>query len=419
MAALLGYIGLARFVSQQIVVTGAILATMYIGFLSSRAIADDDAFAKTTVGRRFQRQFKLDDTTLDQFGLLASIVINLLVLVVGVPLILLQWGFQPGDMTTWLYRIATGFQIGTFTFSPVGILSGIIVFVIGYFLTRWFQGWLDGSVMARGKVDAGVRNSIRLAVGYAGIALAGLIGISAAGIDLSNLALVAGALSLGIGFGLQNVVSNFVSGLILLAERPFKVGDWIVAGAGVGHGQEDQRARHRDRDLPAPVGDPAQFGSDQQRRRQLDPPQQARARRGGQVGVAYGSDAKRVHHLLLEIARSHPLVLKNPEPFVLFQAFGEASMNFEIRVFLADIGNSSTVQNDLRFAILDTFAREHIDIPFPQRNIRVVGDRPAGNWPLDDEQAEAEYAEKEGARIKAAEEKLAKTKARRGKPDPG
>src|SRR5690606_15804742 len=106
--------------------------------------------------------------------------------------------------------------------SLVGIVTGIFIFLIGYFGTRVFQRWLDGKVMARGRVDAGLRNSIGTAVGYAGIALAGVVAISAAGLDLSNLALVAGALSLGIGFGLQNIVNNFVSGLILLAERPFK-----------------------------------------------------------------------------------------------------------------------------------------------------------------------------------------------------
>lgn len=229
-AAFLGYIGFARFLSAQIVFTGALLTTMYIGFLTARAIAEEGAFAKTIPGGRLRRRFDLDDAALDQIALVVSISINALVILVGVPLILFLWGFQIGDIRAWLYRLATGFQIGSFTFSPAGLLTGVLVFVTGYFLTRWFQGWLDGSVMARGRVDAGVGNSIRLATGYAGVALAGLVSISAAGIDLSNLALVAGALSLGIGFGLQNVVSNFISGLILLAERPFKVGDWIVAG---------------------------------------------------------------------------------------------------------------------------------------------------------------------------------------------
>ncbi|WP_269929706.1 mechanosensitive ion channel family protein [Aminobacter sp. HY435] len=417
-AALLGYVGLARFVSQQIVVTGAILATMYIGFLSSQAMNEEAAFAKTTVGRRLQRKFSLDDTTLDQLGLVTSIFINLMVLVVGIPLILFQWGFRPGDMTTWLYKVAGGFQIGSFTFSPSGILSGILVFAVVYFFTRWFQGWLDGTVMARGKVDAGVRNSIRLTVGYAGIALAALMAISAAGLDLSNLALVAGALSLGIGFGLQNVVSNFVSGLILLAERPFKVGDWIVAGQVSGtvkkisvRATEIETFQRQSVILPNSdlINNPVGNWTHRNKLGRIEIP----------IGVAYGSDAKRVHEVLLEIARSHPLVLKNPEPFVLFVAFAESSMNFEIRVFLSDVNNSGIVQNDLRFAILETFEREHIDIPFPQRNIRVVGDRPTVTWPADDEQAEAEYAAQEEARAKASEEAAAKAKSRRRKPDPG
>ena len=410
-AALLGYIGLARFVSQQIVITGTILSTMYLGFLSSQAINEDDAFAKTTVGRRIQRYFKIDDITLDQLGLASSIFINLMVLVIGVPLILFQWGFKPGDMTTWLYKIAAGFQIGSITFSPVGILSGILVFAIGYFLTRWFQGWLDGSVMARGKVDAGVRNSIRTAVGYAGLALAGLIAISAAGLDLSNLALVAGALSLGIGFGLQNVVSNFVSGLILLAERPFKVGDWIVAGAVSGtvkkisvRATEIETFQRQSVILPNSELINSAVGNWTHRNKL--------GRIDIKVGVAYGSDVKRAHELMLDIARSHPMVLKNPEPFVLFVNFGPAALEFEVRFFLADVLASNNVQNDIRFAILETFAREHIDIPSTPR---AQEPKPEEKWPVDDEQVEAQVAEEEEARDKRAAEAASRRKPGRSK----
>jgi potassium efflux system protein len=130
------------------------------------------------------------------------------VLLFGVPLILLLWGFQIQDIELWFYRFLTEIRIGGISISIVGILFGILLFLVGLVVTRWFQRWLDGSVMARGRMDAGVRNSIKTGVGYLGVAVAGLIGISAAGIDLSSLALVAGALSLGIGFGLQNIVSN-------------------------------------------------------------------------------------------------------------------------------------------------------------------------------------------------------------------
>ncbi|TKB29034.1 MAG: mechanosensitive ion channel family protein, partial [Mesorhizobium sp.] len=171
-AALLGYIGLALFVSIQVVVTGTTLITAYIGFLSARAIGEEGGFADTSVGRWLSANSSYEDTALDQLGLVVSIAINLMIVLVFLPLILLMWGFQPGDIETWAFKLATGVTIGSVTISVLGILTGIVVFAIGYFLTRWFQGWLDGSVMARGKVDTGVRNSIRLAVGYAGVALA-------------------------------------------------------------------------------------------------------------------------------------------------------------------------------------------------------------------------------------------------------
>jgi small-conductance mechanosensitive channel len=369
-AAILGYIGFARFLSKQIVITGAIGATMYIGFLSASAISREGAFIDTALGRFMRRRFLLEDISLDQLGLVASVCTNILIIAVGVPLILLQWGFQWGDITSWTYRLANEITIGSVSFSLIGILTGVLVFALGYFLTRGFQGWLDGSVLARGRVDAGVRNSIRTAVGYAGIAVAALIGVSAAGINLSNLALVAGALSLGIGFGLQNIVSNFVSGLILLAERPFKAGDWIEAGAVTGtvkrisvRATEIETFQRQTVILPNSDLINAAVGNWTHRNKL--------GRVEIRIGVAYGSDVKRVHDILLEIGRGHPLVLKNPEPFVFFADFGASSLDFELRLYLSDILSGLSVQNEIRFQIVEAFEREGIEIPFPQRDIHI------------------------------------------------
>lgn len=370
LASLLGYIGFARFLSAQIVITAAILATMYIGFLTASAISEEGAFAKTRLGHQADRLFSLGETGLDQLALAAGIAINLFVVLAGLPLILLQWGFQWGDIRAFALKLATGVQIGSVTISLIGIITGILVFTAGFFLTRWFQRWLDGSVMSRGRVDPGVRNSIRTAVGYAGVALAGIIGISAAGIDLSSLALVAGALSLGIGFGLQNIVSNFVSGLILLAERPFKVGDWIIAGAVSGtvkrisvRATEIETFQRQTIILPNSDLINQAVGNWTHRNKlgRVDLP----------VSVAYGSDVEQVQRILLDIARAEPMILKNPEPVIAFMGFGASSLDFELRVFLSDILNMMLVQNNVRFAILAAFRANHIDIPFPQREIVV------------------------------------------------
>ncbi|TIX26783.1 mechanosensitive ion channel family protein [Mesorhizobium sp.] len=415
-AALLGYIGLALFVSLQVVVTGTVLITAYIGFLSAQAIGEEGAFANTTVGRWLSSNSSYEDTALDQFGLVVSVAINVMIVLVFLPLILLMWGFQPGDIQAWAYKLATGINIGSVTISVTGILSGIVVFIIGYFLTRWFQGWLDGSVMARGKVDTGVRNSIRLAVGYAGVALAALVGISAAGIDLSSLALVAGALSLGIGFGLQNVVSNFVSGLILLAERPFKVGDWIVAGDVSGtvkkisvRATEIETFQRQSVILPNSnlINNAVGNWTHRNKLGRIDI----------KVGVAYGSDVKQVHAVLLEIARGHSMVLKNPEPFVLFSNFGPAALEFEIRVFLADVMNGNIAQNDIRFAVLERFSGEHIEIPSTPRAVAEAHKPKA--WPTDDDKIEADFAEQEQIKAEAEAEKKRLAKSRKTKkPDP-
>lgn len=363
-APLLGYVGMARFIATQIIVTGAVIVTMYIGFLSGRAVSAPSAFAETAVGKRLEERFGLGQVALDQVGLAAGLSIYLLVFVLFIPLILLQWGFQVADIESWTYRFFTEIRIGSITISLVGILVGILLFVVGLVVTRWFQKWVDGNVLARSQVDVGVRNSVRTAVSYAGVALAGLIGLSAAGINLSSLAVVAGALSLGIGFGLQNIVSNFVSGLILLAERPFKVGDWVVAGTTEGfvrrisvRATEIETFQRQTVIVPNSVLINGQVGNWTHRNKL------------GRIEVALsvhaGNDPRRVQDILTEVVRAQQGLLRNPEPMVVFQAFSSSTLDFEIRAFLADILNGTSVKSELRAAILERFRAEEIPLGGP------------------------------------------------------
>lgn len=373
-AAVFGYIGFARFVAQQIVVTGAFLVTMYLGFLTARAITHEKAFANTTVGRSLRDRFNATEATLDQLGLVAGILINLVVLLIGVPLVLMQFGFQWTEIRSAFVQIMTGFQVGNFSVSLISILAGILLFVLGYFLTRLFQNWLDGSVMARGRVDSGVRNSIKTVVGYVGLALAALVGVSAAGFNLSSLALVAGGLSLGIGFGLQNIVSNFVSGLILLAERPVKVGDWVQTGTVSGfvkkisvRATEVETFQRETIIVPNSTLINDNVGNWTHRNKL--------GRSDMQILIGYRTDVRKIQAMLLEIAKEIPLVLKNPEPMVFLINMTELvssnmMMRFEVRIFLADITTALGVRNELQFSIVERFAAAGISVmplpsPFP------------------------------------------------------
>ena len=160
---------------------------------------------------------------------------KLLVLLSAIPLILNQWQFAWTDILEWYRQLFFGFRVGSTQVSLAALLASIAVFILGYFAAKFFQQWLDNQVLKPAGLSGGLRNSIRTGVGYIGVSAAALIALSYAGLNLSNLAIVAGAFSVGIGFGLQTVVSNFVSGLILLAERPIKVGDWIVVGGEEGY----------------------------------------------------------------------------------------------------------------------------------------------------------------------------------------
>jgi len=368
LAVLTGYIGLARFVATQIVLTGAVVVLVYLGFLSGKAISKQGAFKNTGAGRQLAERRNFGEVALDQTGLVAGLGIYAFALFLGIPLILLTWGFQTTDIEAWIYNFFTEIRIGNVSISIVGIFGGILLFGLGFVVTHWVQKWIDNNVLARSQVDLGVRNSVKTGIGYLGVGLAVIVGVSAAGIDLSSFALVASALSVGIGFGLQNIVSNFVSGLILLVERPFKVGDHVVTGANEGivkriSVRATEIETFRKQSIIVPNSDliNAAVGNWTHRNKI--------GRSEIPIAVSYNADPQRVMDILLELVDQIPEVLRNPEPHVEFLTFGPSSLNFELRFHLADMGDGLRIRNNLRIAILQRFRAEGIEIPFPQQEI--------------------------------------------------
>jgi len=284
------------------------------------------------------------------------------------------WGLHDEGRDLLVALFTDGMKFGKTTVVPGKLLLGALWFILLFTFTRWLKKKMEFGWLPKTGIEFSTRESLATLFGYVTFVIAAVAGLSVAGLDFSKIAIVAGALSVGIGFGLQNIVNNFISGLILLFERPVRTGDYIFISGTEGivrkiriRSTEIQTAERESVIIPN-----SDLLSNPLRNRDL---RDSYGRIAIKLGVAYGSDAEKVRRLLLQLANANPNVVRENQvsgligPTAYLVDFGDSALLFELRAYVLEVDARLSVASDLRYAILEAFRREGIGMPFPQREV--------------------------------------------------
>jgi small-conductance mechanosensitive channel len=350
LAAFFGYVALSAFVVEQLIRSLEVLV-LYI--LASR-VMDEGIAALLQPGSRtliwMETTVGLPQRSLNQLGVLASGLLQLLALGMALMIVLVPWGIQSADVWSSLRAVVFGLTIGDVTLSIATVVVALASFVIAIVMTRAIQRWMKQRYLPQTQLDSGIKNSLTTGVGYIGFIGAAALSLSSLGLSLDRLAIVAGALSVGIGFGLQSIVNNFVSGLILLWERSVRVGDLVIVGDEQGHVRRiNIRATEIETfDRSTVIVPNSNLVSGVVKNR-------VHSGRMGRVLIALPMprdiDIDAFSSLLFELTSKHGDILPDPKPAVLLKLITETTLNFELVAFVAEVDTVAKVSSELSISI--------------------------------------------------------------------
>jgi len=377
-ATLAGYLNFAMFAAQQmawitLVVLAVQLLTRFADDLALWLFTPDNA-----LGCTLRRSLGVAPARLEQAGVLLSAALRVGLVVLGIAAALARFG-NTSLLYGWVGTLESGLHVGGQVLRPASLLWAVVVLLLGLGLMKALQQWLTDTYLPKTELDAGLRNSISTVARYLGIVLAVLWALATLGIGFEKLALLASALSVGIGFGLQAITQNFVSGLILLAERPVKIGDWVKLGD-----QEGDIRRISVRSTEIQVGDKSTLIVPNSELITKTIRNMTMANAQGRIQIQFsvplGTDVGRVRQMLLDLFAANEKVLAEPAPSVFIDSIGGGLVALNCFAYVSSPRAVYGVRSELLFELLRTTSEQGIALVTPT-DVRLVRDNPQAPGP--------------------------------------
>jgi len=368
-----GYIGLAAFVAGRFLAALTLACALYAVLTFVDALLTEQLTGDTAAGRAIAAAFGITPRGLELSGTLLSAALRVVIVLAALLPVLGPWSLFATDAFEFIRQVAAGVRIAGITISLGAVLTALVWLVVGLLVARSAQRWLETRVMPRTGIDPSLQHSVATLIGWTLLVAAVALALAHLGIEAQQIALVAGALSVGIGFGLQSVVSNFVCGVILLAERPIRVGDWVVVknDEGIVRRIRVRATEIETFDRASVIIPNSEFITGAVKNLTHS---DTMGRVTVKLRVAFDSDIDAVRDLLVACACDNPQVLQTPPPRLYLIAFGDIGLEFELRFIVANVNYALTVKSDVQMAILQRLRAAGIMVPVLPHEQGLPGD---------------------------------------------